>query len=72
METKKSKKADLEWRKRIFFQLGVFMSLALVLLMFELVGAKEKEIQQIDWSRDVVDDDIIITTNAIRKFQNPK
>ncbi|MDD2687862.1 MAG: energy transducer TonB [Bacteroidales bacterium] len=72
METKKSKKADLEWRKRIFFQLGVFMSLALVLLMFELVGAKEKEIQQIDWSRDVVDDDIIITTKRDPEIPKPK
>lgn len=72
METKKSKKADLEWRKTIFFQLGVFMALALVLVMFELVGAKEKEIQQIDWSSNVVDDDIIIVTKPDPEIPKPK
>ena len=37
MDRKKSKKADLEWRKSTFFQLGIVISLSLVLMAFEYV-----------------------------------
>jgi protein TonB len=37
MDRKKSKKADLEWRKSTFFQLGIVISLSLVLMAFEFV-----------------------------------
>jgi len=37
MKRKKSKKADLEMRKSTFFQLGIVISLSLVLMAFEFV-----------------------------------
>lgn len=37
MNPKKSKKADLEWRKSTFFQLGIVISLSLVLMAFEFI-----------------------------------
>ena len=72
METKKSKKADLEWKKPVFFQLGVFMALALVLVMFELVGAREKDVQQIDWGEPNIDNDIVIPTKVDPVIPKPK
>lgn len=43
METKKSEKADLEWRKPLFFEIGLCAALALTLMAFELVGPREKQ-----------------------------
>jgi protein TonB len=42
MELKKSEKADLEWRKPTFFQIGLVISLLLVYMAFELIGSREK------------------------------
>jgi protein TonB len=42
MEPKKTVKADLEWRKPTFFQIGLLASLLIVFLAFEYVGAREK------------------------------
>ena len=42
MELKKSKKADLEWRKPTFLQLGLVVALLLVFISFELIGSREK------------------------------
>ena len=62
METKKSKNADLEWRKPVFFQLGIFLTLGLVLIMFELINAGEKTSLSFDLNGDVIDNDIVINT----------
>ena len=42
MQEKKSKKADLEWRKPLFLEIGLVVALAAVLLSFELIGSREK------------------------------
>ena len=44
MELKKSKKADLERKKGIFFQVGILVALLVVFLAFEYVGAREKSV----------------------------
>lgn len=62
MELKKSKKADLEWRKSMFFQIGVFVSLILVLAMFELFGSREKELVAFDYTGAAEIEDIILPT----------
>ncbi|MBQ5533193.1 MAG: energy transducer TonB [Bacteroidales bacterium] len=49
METKKSKKADLEKRKILFFELGLVLSLALTLTAFEIIGSREGHAFQYDW-----------------------
>ncbi len=67
METKKSKKADLEWRKPVFFQLGIFLTMGLVLILFELTGAREKENVSFDLKGDSVDPDIVINTTTPEK-----
>ena len=43
MEVKKSVKADLEWRKPMFIEIGLLAALAIVLLAFEFIGTRDKE-----------------------------
>jgi len=43
MELKKSVKADLEWRKPMFIQIGLVISLLIVYMAFEFVGARESD-----------------------------
>ncbi|NLJ81837.1 MAG: TonB family protein, partial [Bacteroidales bacterium] len=62
MELKKSIKADLEWRKPLFFQVGIFIALVLILAMFELFGSKEREGMDFDYAGISMEDDIIIQT----------
>lgn len=45
MELKKSKKADLETRKGIFFQIGLIFAMALVLLAFEHKSQDSKYVE---------------------------
>jgi len=40
METKKSPKADLEKQKGLFFELGLFVTLSIVLIAFEWTTSK--------------------------------
>ncbi|MCL2132061.1 MAG: TonB family protein [Lentimicrobiaceae bacterium] len=44
MEPKKSEKADLERKKRLFFQIGLVIALLLVFLVFEYARHKEESI----------------------------
>ncbi|MBP7102027.1 MAG: energy transducer TonB [Bacteroidales bacterium] len=67
MKAKKTKKADLEWKKPVFFQLGVFIALGLMLIMFEITGSKEKEIHTFNFQGELIDDDIILPTELIEK-----
>ena len=71
MELKKSIKADLEWRKPMFFQIGIFVALALVLAMFELFGSKEKEIVSFDYSAAVETEDVILQTQQPKELPPP-
>lgn len=47
MEVKKSKKADLEGKKGIFMEIGLIVSLALVIIMFS-VSQREKVVEVLD------------------------
>jgi protein TonB len=51
MELKKSKKADLEWRKNIFFQIGLLISLLGVWLLFTFYrqGTEEELPYRANW-----------------------
>lgn len=62
MEPKKSVKADLEWRKPVFFEIGLCIALAVVLMAFELVGPKEKQEKAMVSQTTVVDEETIINT----------
>ncbi|MDY0015078.1 MAG: energy transducer TonB [Bacteroidales bacterium] len=67
MKAKKTKKADLEWKKPVFFQLGVFIALGLMLIMFEITGSKEKEIHTFNFQGELIEDDIILPTKIFEK-----
>ena len=54
MELKKSKKADLEWRKPTFVQIGLVIALLLVFLAFELVGTAEKTAPKVTNDTEIV------------------
>jgi periplasmic protein TonB len=62
MTTKKSKKANLEKKKTIFFQIGLIFSLALVFLAFEW---KSFDKVNDEWSNDnfvIIEDDMVDIT----------
>ena len=71
MELKKSVKADLEWRKPTFFQIGLFISVLLVFLVFEFVGASEKLPVFTVGTGMVFDDEMIIQTEEQQKYMAP-
>jgi periplasmic protein TonB len=71
MELKKSIKADLEWKKPMFFQIGFFLALALVLLMFELFGSKESTKIEIANSGNVLTEDLMIQTQQEKQNLTP-
>lgn len=71
MELKKSIKADLEWKKPIFFQIGIFAALVLVLAMFELFGSEEKEVVSFDYGPAIETEDIILQTEQLKEVTPP-
>ena len=71
MELKKSIKADLEWRKPIFFQIGIFLSLLIVLAMFELFGTSEKDAVAFEYSGAIVTEDVILQTEHPKDLPPP-
>ncbi|NLE64292.1 MAG: energy transducer TonB [Bacteroidales bacterium] len=71
MELKKSIKADLEWRKPIFFQIGIFLSLLIVLAMFELFGTSEKDAVEFEYSGAIVTEDVILQTEQPKELPPP-
>lgn len=71
MELKKSIKADLEWRKPIFFQIGIFISLLIVLAMFELFGTSKKETVEYEYSGPMVTEDVILQTEQPKELPPP-
>ena len=62
MERKKSVKADLEWRKPAFFQVGLVVALLFVFISFELVGSREKETGGNNNDIEIPPDIVIIPT----------
>ncbi|MFA7402173.1 MAG: energy transducer TonB [Bacteroidales bacterium] len=71
MELKKSIKADLERRKPIFFQIGIFLSLLIVLAMFELFGTSEKDAVAFEYSGAIVTEDVILQTEQPKELPPP-
>lgn len=62
METKKSPKADLEKKKGLYLEIGLVVSLALVLLAFSIKSYDQEEIEQVQTAEVLIDDlDVVIT-----------
>ena len=62
MERKKNEKADLEKRKGVFFQLGLVITLSLILIGFEWTSSGLSENQFDTGEGDVIDEEIIPVT----------
>lgn len=62
METKKSPKADLEKKKGLYLEIGLVVSLAIVLLAFSIKSYDQEEIEQVQTAVvDIEDIDVQIT-----------
>ena len=62
METKKSPKADLEKKKGLYLEIGLVVSLAIVLLAFNIKSYDQEEIEQVQTAEVLIDDlDVQIT-----------
>ncbi|HPX59588.1 MAG TPA: hypothetical protein PLL02_04065, partial [Bacteroidales bacterium] len=62
MKPKKYFKVDLEWRKPLFFQIGILTSLVIVLAVFELFGSSEKEVVEFSYEGTIIPEETIIQT----------
>ena len=62
MEAKKSEKADLEWRKPFFFEIGLCVALALVLTAFDVIGPREKQETFVQQTEVAPDEEKVINT----------
>ena len=71
MESKKSVKADLEWKKPVFFEIGLCAALALTLMAFELIGPREKEETMFQTQNTIVDDDFVLPTKREQELPPP-
>jgi len=58
METKKSKRADLESKKSIFFQIGLIVALGLTLVAFEWESPVKQIVIDTQW--EAVNEDVVI------------
>jgi len=72
MQTRKTKKANLENKRGIFFQTGLVISLALVLLGFEWTTV-ESEKMDFNLNRDIlIEDEFAEITIHKKKPEMPK
>ena len=71
MEPKKSVKADLEWKKPTFVQIGLVISLLIVYLAFELVGAREQTESGFVTVAAVIDEEQVIQTEQPKEAPPP-
>ena len=71
MELKKSVKADLEWRKPIFLQVGLVAALLIVFLAFELIGSQEKIDDALMGGVQLFDDEKIDATVQPKELPPP-
>ena len=62
MDVKKSVKADLEWRKPMFFQIGLVISLLVIYMAFEFVRASEGDGPMVTGGIELLPEDIMIQT----------
>lgn len=71
METKKSPKANLETKRSLYFEFGMFMSLALVLFAFEWKTSNTKSVFTMG-GEEIVAMDQIVNTNRKEELVKPK
>ncbi|MBO4773726.1 MAG: energy transducer TonB [Bacteroidales bacterium] len=71
MESKKSVKADLEWKRPVFFEIGLCAALALTLMAFELIGPREKNETTFQSQVILVDDDVVLPTKREQELPPP-
>jgi len=62
MEAKKSKKANLENKKTIFIQIGLIISLAIVLTAFEFKSYEKSDIIKVNRNNEHFDEDFTLIT----------
>ena len=62
METKKSKRADLEKKRLMFTQIGLIVSLALAWMVFETKSYGNQEIRTFDGTTEAIPDDLVPVT----------
>ncbi len=70
MEVKKSPKADLQNKRSLFLQIGIVLSLAVIIGLFSW-SQKEKVIEQIDLGGDIAEQEMIEITVQEEKPQEP-
>lgn len=68
MEVKKAPKANLENKKSIFFETGLMIALAVILVSFEWRSPADETLGYISDPTGVIDEDIMVVT----KFEEPK
>jgi protein TonB len=68
METKKSKKANLENKKGLFFQIGVVLALSAILVAFEWTHNPSKELNDMSYINDIEFEEQMMAT----KREEPK
>jgi len=61
MEVKKSPKADLENKKSLFLEIGLFVVMVIVLVAFEW-GTRDIDVQKLSFEGDIVTEEEIINT----------
>ena len=71
MEPKKSVKADLEWKKPTFLQIGLVVSLLVVYSAFELVGSREKGEVGYATMGQIIDEEQVIQTEQPKDLPPP-
>jgi protein TonB len=71
MEPKKSVKADLEWKKPTFLQIGLVVSLLVVYLAFEMVGSQEKSEAMFVGTGQMIDEEQVIQTEQPKELPPP-
>jgi protein TonB len=72
MKTKKSEKANLEKKRWLFFQIGLILSLALVLVAFEW-GSKGSKKGFNEFTHSMIDEDLMeITMHKEKELEIPK
>ena len=72
MELKKSKKADLEKRKGMFIQIGLVVTLAIVLVAFEWTKGEDKDIDENVVSEIEFEDEMMQITRRDEPKPEPK
>ncbi len=71
MDLKKSVKADLEWKRQVFFEIGLCVALAVLLMAFEFIGPREKKEDTFQTQAVIVEEEQIINTKREQELPPP-